>query len=147
MHVVAHAGEAAGAESIRAAVTELGAERIGHGVRVLEDPALVAELRERGTAFEVCPRSNYALGIVAPEQPHPIHEMIAAGLHCTLNSDDPAMFAGDLIDEYFLLGRQGCSFEDLMELNRRTLDATFLAPDEKALLRTEWDAFAAALAH
>jgi len=147
LHVVAHAGEAAGAQSIRSAIAELGAERIGHGVRVLEDPALLADVRERGTVFEVCPRSNYALGIVAADEPHPIHQMLAAGLHCTLNSDDPAMFAGDLIDEYVLLGRQGLSFEDLWELNRRTLEATFLAPEEKALLRAEWDAFAAALAH
>jgi hypothetical protein len=57
------------------------------------------------------------------------------------------MFAGDLIDEYVLLARQGLTFEDLWELNRRTLDATFLGPEEKALLRTEWDAFGAALAH
>jgi adenosine deaminase len=147
LHVVAHAGEAAGAASIRAAVSELSAERIGHGVRVLEDPSLVAELRERGTVFEVCPRSNYALGIVAPDEPHPIHAMVRAGLRCTVNSDDPAMFAGDLIDEYVTLGRQGCTFDDLMALNRSTLEATFLAADEKALLRAEWDAFAAALAH
>ncbi len=146
MHVVAHAGEAAGAESVRSAIAELGAERIGHGFRVLEDPALVAELRERGTTFEVCPRSNYALGVIPADQPHPIHAMLEAGLHCTLNSDDPAMFAGDLIDEYMVLARQGMSFEDLWKLNCRTLDATFLNPDEKALLRAEWDAFSAALA-
>jgi adenosine deaminase len=146
MHVVAHAGEAAGADSVRSAIAELGAERIGHGFRVLEDPSLVAELRERGTKFEVCPRSNYALGVVAADEPHPVHTMLAAGLHCTLNSDDPAMFAGDLIDEYVLLARQGMTFEDLWELNCRTLDATFLTAEEKALLRTEWDAFGAALA-
>lgn len=146
LRVVAHAGEAAGAPSIRGAVAELGAERIGHGVRVLEDPSLVAELRERGTPFEVCPRSNYALGIVGPDEPHPIHAMLRAGLHCTLNSDDPAMFGGDLIDEYMCLARQGLGFAELWELNRQTLEATFLAPEEKARLRAEWEAFAAPLA-
>lgn len=143
LRVVAHAGEAAGAQSIRSAVALLGAERIGHGVRVLEDRRLVAELSERGIPFEVCPRSNYALGIVPGDAPHPIAQMMQAGLRCTLNSDDPAMFGGDLVDEYVCLAEQGFSWDELWELNRRTLEATFASADEKAGYRAEWDRFAA----
>jgi adenosine deaminase len=143
LHVVAHAGEAAGPASIRAAVTELGAERIGHGVRVLEDPALVAELRARETPLEVCPRSNYALGIVGPDEPHPIRAMHDAGLRCTVNSDDPAMFGGTLVGEYVTLAEQGFGWDELWQLNLQTLDATFLAPAEKARRRTEFDRYAA----
>jgi adenosine deaminase len=139
--VVAHAGEAAGAASVRSAVRELGAERIGHGIRVLEDPGLVAEMRERGLPFEVCPRSNIALGIAPAGRPHPIRAMVDAGLNCTLNSDDPAMFDGDLIDEYLLLADQGFTWDELRALSRATLEATFLDRDEKAGLRAEWDAF------
>ncbi|HTW84946.1 MAG TPA: adenosine deaminase [Candidatus Sulfotelmatobacter sp.] len=145
LRVVAHAGETAGPDSVRDAVELLGAQRIGHGVRTLEDDALTARLAARALPFEVSPTSNYALGIVAPGEPHPIRRMLAAGLRCTLNSDDPAMFGTDLCNEYALLARQGFSWDELWALNRATLEASFLSAGELARYRAEWDAFAAGL--
>jgi adenosine deaminase len=145
LHVVAHAGETAGPPSVRGAVEALGAQRIGHGVRALEDPALVRELAAKQLPFEVSPTSNYALGIVAPGEPHPIRRMLEGGLRCTLNSDDPAMFATELSREYALLATQGFTWHELWALNRATLEATFLAEDVKAAYRAQWDAFAAGL--
>ncbi|HEY9840339.1 MAG TPA: adenosine deaminase [Candidatus Obscuribacterales bacterium] len=137
LHVVAHAGEAAGADSVRAAVERLGAERIGHGVRCLEDPALVRELARRRLPLEVCPVSNYCLGIVAPDQPHPIRRMLDAGLFCTLNSDDPSMFGTSLLNEYLILAGQGFSLAELQQLSQNTWAATFLEPTERTKLSDE----------
>jgi len=100
LHVVAHAGEGAGPESIWGAVESLKAERIGHGIRCLEDPSLVAMLKERQIPIEVCPTSNYRTGVVPKGTPHPILEMIEAGLNVTVNSDDPPMFGTSLTEEY-----------------------------------------------
>ena len=145
LHVVAHAGEAAGYESVRAAVDELGVARIGHGIRVVESPSFMAEMRARQIAFEVCPMSNYALGSVAKDRPHPIRVMLDAGLRCTLNSDDPAMFSTDLAAQYAVLARQGFDWDELWALNCATLDATFLPDDDKASYRREWEAFRSSL--
>jgi adenosine deaminase len=146
LHVVAHAGEAAGHESIRAAVDELGVSRIGHGIRVVESPSFMAEMRERDIAFEVCPVSNYALANVPRDRPHPIRTMLDAGLRCTLNSDDPAMFSTDLAAQYGVLAQQGFTWDELWALNCATLDATFLDGDQKAAYRREWEAFRTSLA-
>lgn len=100
MHSLPHAGEQSGPASIRSAVEQLGAERIGHGIRCLEDPTLVDELRDRGIALEVCPSSNVALGIVSSLADHPLPRLLAAGLRVSLASDDPTLFATDLVDEY-----------------------------------------------
>ena len=95
-----HAGENAGAASIWTALRRLGADRIGHGVRCLEDPALVEHLRDAEVTLEVCPSSNVALGVVASLQDHPLPALLAAGLSVTLASDDPPMFGTDLLTEY-----------------------------------------------
>ena len=95
-----HAGENAGAGSIWTAVRELGADRIGHGVRCLEDPALVEWLREHAIPLEVCPGSNVALGVVPSLREHPLPRLLEAGLAVTLGSDDPPMFGTDLVTEY-----------------------------------------------
>jgi adenosine deaminase len=145
LRVVAHAGETAGAASVRGAIEALGAERIGHGVRCLEDPALVEELRVRQTPLEVCPVSNYCLGIVQRGQPHPIRQLFDAGLVCTLNSDDPPMFSTSLNREYQTLAEQGFSWEELWRLNLATLEASFLDEAEKSAYRTEWQQFSAGL--
>jgi adenosine deaminase len=97
---VPHAGETAGPESIWAALDILHAERIGHGVRCLEDPALVDELRQRQIPLEVCPTSNVCLGMVQRLEDHPLPRLMAAGLQVTINSDDPPMFNTTLTDEY-----------------------------------------------
>ncbi len=143
--VVAHAGEVVGHDSIRAAVDELGVTRIGHGIRAVDSAEFLAEMRAREIVFEVCPVSNYALGATPAEQPHPIRAMFDAGLHCTLNSDDPGMFSTSLSAQYDLLAQQGWRWDELWQLNRATLDATFLTDREKAAYRQHWDAFAATI--
>lgn len=134
LHVVAHAGEGAGAESVRGALDALGAERIGHGIRCLEDPSLVAELRERQVPLEVCPISNYRTGVVAETEPHPILRMLDEGLYVTVNSDDPPMFATSLTGEYRWLAGQGVPLDTLLDCNRRAIDASFLDAEAKARL-------------
>jgi adenosine deaminase len=145
LKVVAHAGEAAGYESIKAAIDELNVVRIGHGIRIVDSPEYAAECRARNITFEVCPVSNYAIGSTPPDQPHPIRRMVDLGLRCTLNSDDPAMFSTNLAAQYELLAEQGFSWEELWKLNAATLDATFLNATEKAAYAREWDDFAASL--
>jgi adenosine deaminase len=141
LRVVAHAGETVGAASVRGAVEALGAERIGHGVRCLEDPAVVDVLRERQIPLEVCPTSNYRLKIVADGTPHPMRALVDAGLVCTVNSDDPPMFGTTLVDEYRLLARQGFSWDELWALNRNALDAAFLPDADRRALRATLDAW------
>jgi adenosine deaminase len=143
LRVVAHAGEAAGYESIEETVEELGVARIGHGVRVVESASGMNAMRARGIAFEVCPVSNYALGIVKPGEPHPIRIMLENGLHCTLNSDDPSMMSTDLTAQYILLAEQGFTWDELLALNRRTFEALFLDDARKAHYLGELDRFAA----
>ena len=135
LHVVAHAGEGAGPESIRAALDALGAERIGHGIRCVEDAALVEELRARQIPLEVCPISNYRTGVLAPDAPHPILAMLDAGLNVTVNSDDPPMFATSLTDEYRWLARAGVPWERLRACALAAVEASFASPEEKAVLR------------
>ncbi|HEY3346148.1 MAG TPA: adenosine deaminase [Nitrospirota bacterium] len=96
---VPHAGEMAGPESIRSAVRLLSADRIGHGVRCMEDAELVAELRDRKIPLEVCPTSNVCLGLYKSIGEHPVQRMMDAGLVVTINSDDPPLFGTTLTDE------------------------------------------------
>lgn len=100
MASVPHAGETVGAESIWGALRSLKAQRIGHGVSCLEDPELVAELRERQIPLEVCPTSNVCLGVAASIADHPLPRLLEEGLYVTINSDDPPMFNTTLTDEY-----------------------------------------------
>lgn len=97
---VPHAGETVGPESIWGALNSLHADRIGHGVRCLEDPALVAELRARQIPLEVCPTSNVCLQVAPSLAAHPLPRLLAEGLVVTLNSDDPPMFNTTLTGEY-----------------------------------------------
>ena len=96
---VPHAGETEGADSVRSAVEDLGAVRIGHGVRCLEDASVVELLKEREIMLEVCPTSNDLLQVVAQIEDHPLPQLIAAGLRVCLNTDDPGWFATDLVHE------------------------------------------------
>lgn len=97
---VPHAGEVAGPASIRGALEALGADRIRHGIRAVDDPDLVDELRERGIVLDVCPISNVRTGAVASLDGHPLRELLDAGVHCSISTDDPAMFDTDLTREY-----------------------------------------------
>ena len=102
LHVTIHAGEWGPAIHIKEAIEELGAERIGHGVRVLEDANITALAKERGTAFEVCITSNYQSGVVAALDEHPLMAMLNAGLNATINTDDPSISRITLSHEYYV---------------------------------------------
>ena len=141
LHAVAHAGEAAGAASVRDAIDVLGAERIGHGVRAREDDGVVATLVERQIALELCPTSNRLTGAVAAGQAHPIADFDARGVRCTIDADDPALFSTTLQHEYELAGEQ-CGEAALLRFARNAIDASFASPEYRADLRRELAAFA-----
>ena len=100
LHITVHAGEWGGAENVREAIEVLGAERIGHGIRVLEDPKVVSLARERGTLFEVCVTSNHHSGVVTNLENHPLMKMVMEGLNVTINTDDPSISKINLSNEY-----------------------------------------------
>ena len=97
---VPHAGEVAGAASVRGALEALGADRLRHGIRAEEDPGLVRELAGRGIVLDVCPLSNLRTGAVATLADHPLPRLVAAGVRCSISTDDPAMFDTDLSRDY-----------------------------------------------
>ena len=97
---VPHAGEVAGAASVRGALEALGADRLRHGIRAEEDAGLVRELAARGTVLDVCPLSNLRTGAVASLAEHPLPRLAAAGVRCSISTDDPAMFDTDLSRDY-----------------------------------------------
>jgi adenosine deaminase len=135
LHAYPHAGEHAGPDSVRGALESLGAERIAHGVRAIEDPALVEEVAERGIAFDVCPTSNICLGVAPSLAAHPLPKLVAAGVPVTIASDDPPMFNTTLTDEYLALAaHQGFTPDELAALSLRAMNAAFLPDDERAAL-------------
>ena len=124
---IPHAGEVAGAESVWGALKTLKAQRIGHGVRCLEDTTLVAELRERQIPLEVCPTSNVCLGVAAPIAEHPLPRLLDAGLYVTINSDDPPMFNTTLTDEYLKIADAfGFGVESIEQLVLNAVRASLL---------------------
>jgi aminodeoxyfutalosine deaminase len=135
---VPHAGETTGAETVWEAIDFLHAERIGHGIRSLEDPALVAYLAERQLPVDVSPTSNVCTRCVPTIAEHPLRRMIQAGLFVTLNSDDPPMFGTSLSNEYLVAARDlGFSPAELAELAANGVRASFLDEAEKAALLAE----------
>jgi adenosine deaminase len=134
LHCVAHAGEAAGAQSVRAAIEVLGAERIGHGVRALEDSDVVTLLTEGNIPLEVCPTSNFLTGVARREQAHPFHELDARGVLVAIDADDPALFGASITDEYFYVA-QHAGPEFLRRSIANAADAAFLNPASKQALR------------
>ncbi len=132
LHITIHAGEWAGADNVREAIDELGAERIGHGVRVMEDENVVALARERGTTFEVCVTSNYQSGVVPTLSDHPLPRMLQANLDVTLNTDDPSVSRIDLSHEFKLVCEDlGVPLEVLKERVLAAARAAFLADYER----------------
>jgi adenosine deaminase len=101
LHVTIHAGEWGPAMHIKEAIEDLGAERIGHGVRVLEDETITALAKERGTAFEVCITSNYQSGVAQSLDTHPMMKMLENGINVTINTDDPSISRITLSHEYY----------------------------------------------
>jgi adenosine deaminase len=132
LHVIAHAGEAAGAESVRQAVLGLGAERIGHGIRSIEDPAVIDLLLERGIPLEVCPTSNVQTSTVPDLASHPLPDLLARGLSVSLNTDDPSISGIDLAHEYRIAQEElGLGEDDLRRLQENAVAAAFLTPEER----------------
>jgi adenosine deaminase len=120
-----HAGEHAGAESVRAAL-ELPVTRVSHGVRSIEEPALVEELANRGLVLEVCPTSNVATGVFPSYDDHPLGALHEAGVRVTLGSDDPPYFGCSIGGEYALAReRLGLDEGDLLEITRTAVEAAF----------------------
>lgn len=142
LHVVHHAGEGEGPASIRQALGPGRTERLGHGIRVLDDPDLVAEVRERRIPLEVCPSSNVALGFAPTLETHPLPRLREAGLIVTLNSDIPALIGTPLTTEYIRV-RDTFAYDDatLADLARATVDASFAPTNTKSRINqaiTNW---------
>jgi adenosine deaminase len=133
LHVVAHAGEAVGPESVRDAVEILCAERIGHGISSIQDPSVMDLLHERRIPLEVCPSSNLFTGHYATTlRNHPIGTFLERGLWVTVNTDDPTIFGVDLVDEYLGLIAEGVfDLEQTMRLVRNGVYASFLPAKEQ----------------
>ncbi|MWA07096.1 adenosine deaminase [Actinomadura sp. LD22] len=140
---VPHAGEMTGPETIWEALDGLGAERIGHGTSCLDDPRLVAHLRETRIPLEVCPTSNLRTGQVASLAGHPLPRMLAEGLVVTLNSDDPPMFDTSLTGEYRVAAEVfGLGRAELAALARNAATASFLDEAGRRAVTAEIDALA-----
>jgi len=138
---VPHAGETVGPKSVWGALRSLGAVRIGHGVRSIEDPALMNELRERQIPLEVCPTSNVCLKVVPSLAEHPLPKLLDAGLYITLNSDDPPMFNTTLTDEWLAIAKTfGYEIEMIEKLSFNGVRAALLSEREKADLERRFGA-------
>lgn len=142
---VAHAGEEGPAAYVRDALDLLGAERIDHGVRALEDAALVARLAAAAVPLTVCPLSNVCLKVVETMRQHPLDRLLDAGLLVTINSDDPAYFGG-YVNENFAAVASAFALDRaaLAQLARNSFAASFLDDAAKAALISEVDAYEAA---
>ena len=133
--LVAHAGEWTGAEAVSEAIEVLGVQRVGHGVRVVDDPGLAARARERGVVFEVCVTSNLQSGVIEHLADHPLRQMIALGLPATLNTDDPAVSDITLSSEYSaVVDELGFSLADVKQFILNAAQGALLPPTARAEL-------------
>ncbi|MGW8377886.1 adenosine deaminase [Actinacidiphila sp. SB3-2] len=145
LHSVPHAGETTGPQTVWDALTELRAERIGHGTSAAQDPKLLEHLAEHRIPLEVCPTSNIATRAVDDLEQHPIKDMVKAGVRVTVNSDDPPMFSTDLNTEYGIAARLlGLDAEGIAGLAKNAVDASFLDAGGKRRISEEIDAYTAA---
>lgn len=130
-----HAGESSGPDGVRDAIELLGADRIDHGVRAIEDPDLVGLLVERQIPLGVCPTSNLRLGVYSSIENHPIDRLRRAGVAVSINTDDPVLLGASLVGEYALCSEAfGWSDDDLRALARSSIAAAFANADVKAKL-------------
>jgi adenosine deaminase len=142
LHIVCHAGEIGGPEYVREAVEILGAERIGHGIAVMNDPTLAGSLANRRVVLENCPTSNLCTGALAKQlgkpdaslAEHPLPKFLERGIPVTLSTDDPALFHTDLLTEYARAASLGLSDTQLLQLAEQSFSAAFLPPLEKRKL-------------
>ena len=138
LHAVVHAGEAAGAKSIRNAIELLHAERIGHGIRAVEDPAVLELLIEKNIPLEVCPTSNFRTGVVLPDAVHPLKDLERAGVSIVLDSDDPAIFRTDVTAEY-AFAEQLVGMDAVVRYARNAIGASFADARTKASMAERFD--------
>lgn len=139
--LVAHAGEWSGPETVRHAIEVLQAQRIGHGVRVVEDASVAALARERSIAFEVCVTSNVQSGVVQKITDHPLPRMIDMNLRATVNTDDPSVSNINLTDEYEVAVEElGISLDDLKSAILTAADCAFQPPAERERLARQFKA-------
>ena len=132
-----HAGELLGSESVATAVDRLHAERVLHGVRAVEDPALVARIAAAGICLDVCPTSNAKLGVFDLDD-HPLPALLRAGVRCSVNADDPLLFGVGLLDEYELCRAKFLlSDEELASLAKTSIQASGAPADLKATAAEE----------
>ena len=136
-----HAAEAAGAENARAAL-DLHVKRIGHGVRAVEDPAVLADLVKSGTHLEICPTSNVLAGLYPDYKAHPLTQLRAAGVRFSLNSDDPGLFGNSIGTEYQVAHDHfGLSPAQLSAVTRTAIEDSFVDDKAKKLLLQKVDAY------
>ncbi len=143
LHCVAHAGESAGPASVRDAVMLLEAERIGHGIRAIEDPAVIALLVERGVPLEICPTSNFKTA-VARAGAHPLRKLAEAGVIITIDSDDPAVFQTDVTTEYAFAANE-LGLERTLACARNAITASFADAAAKASMMRRFERASAEL--
>jgi adenosine deaminase len=130
-----HAGESSGPEGVWDAVNLLGADRIDHGVRAIEDPALVRILAERQIPLGICPTSNLVLGVYPSIEQHPLERLRQAGVRVSVNTDDPALLDASLVGEYALCRQAfGWTDEITRSVARTSIDASFASEDVKRKL-------------
>jgi len=135
LKVAVHAGEWGGPENVRQAIEQFDADRIGHGVRVMEDEYTVTLAKDRQTCFEVCITSNYQTGAVKELSEHPLKKMIAAGLNVTLNTDDPSISQITLSNEYKVANENlGLPMETIRDCVLAAARSSFLQESEKKTL-------------
>lgn len=133
--ITVHAGEFAGPASIWTALYQLGAQRIGHGIRAVEDTELMAYLREKEITLEVCPSSNLQLGLSASLATHPVQTLLDYGIAVTINSDDPVLLETDLSREVFAVAQSfALSHEHVTKLMTTAARAAFLPPNDRTRL-------------
>jgi adenosine deaminase len=139
LHRAPHAGEIAGPQSVWSAIKLLQAERIGHGVRSIEDPDLIDYLRSNTIPLEICPTSNVCLKVYPDFAHHPLRKLWDAGLMLTVNSDDPPMFGTDLNGEYRVLVKHfDFTQSELEQISLNAIHASFLSQGEKQKLEQEF---------
>ncbi|HVU18958.1 MAG TPA: adenosine deaminase [Candidatus Didemnitutus sp.] len=127
-----HAGEFDGAHRVREAIVDLGVTRIQHGVRAIEDPAVVALAVERGVTFDICPISNIGLKVYSSLADHPLRRLLDAGVRCTISTDDPLSFANSINEEYLAISHAlGFTRAGLARIARHGFEVASLADHEK----------------
>jgi adenosine deaminase len=137
LHVTIHAGEAGGPENIYEAVRHLGAERVGHGVRSVEDPLVMKLLRDEQVCLEVCPTSNIQTGCVGGVWRHPLPDLLAHSVPVSINTDDPSISDTTLTDEYHIaMSAMGVTFNQIKQAIVTAAEASFQLKDDRRRLAT-----------